>query len=176
MHNVVHHLSLLVGRNATAVFASMFYRTLAVSCLEKSKPSLFFKPNDKWWHPFWDEFLLSLCWMKAKNSSSASGRALQWKQLNVLRNHVQSALKTGDHNPEEGALPRYWMPFSAPWQRGGWLFTHTWWGRDTVPFVPGVSYISLLTCGLKLAFSTLNLQGHHSLCEFSRTLPLLTSL
>lgn len=86
-------------------------------------------------------------------------------KTNILRNRVQSALKTGDHNPK-GELPRYWMPFSVLWQREGWLFTHTWWGRDTVSFVPEVSYISLLTCGLKLVFSTLNLQGHHSFVNF----------
>ena len=104
-----------------------------VSCqlFRKIKTISFFQPS-KWWHPFRDEFWLSVCWVKAKNSSSASGRALQRKQRNVLRNHIQSALKL------ETTTLKSCLGTECPSVYHGreGMTVHTRWGRDTVPFVP----------------------------------------
>lgn len=105
----------------------MFYCTLAVSCLEKSQLSE-----------------ASSCFLCAgwKQRTPALHLAGLFRDKNVLRNHIRSALETGEHNPEEGELPRYWMPFGVPWQRGGWQFTHTWWGKGHWPLCSwGFTYL-----------------------------------
>jgi len=45
--------------------------------------------------------------VQAKNTSSASVRALERKEWNVLRSCIQLVLKTEARNPEEGEFPRY---------------------------------------------------------------------